>query len=108
MRDKKGLCVLECSIPIKLQNTASVAINPNMYNIWGSPMEELVVTLASPLDTSIVNQYVIDFTSGTSTVFNIVPSSGTIVWNAPLSIQSNKRYQITIIDNLASWREFSI
>ena len=96
------------SIPIKLQNTASATINPNMYNIWGSPMEELVVTLASPLDASIVNQYVIDFTSGTSTVFNIVPSSGTIVWNTPLSIQPDKRYQITIIDNLASWREFSI
>ena len=94
---KNGISVVE-------QTDVSVSIKPNVLNIWGE-VESLEITLAQPDDTSIVNEYMIQFTSGEVTTTLILPSE--IKWMSPPTIQSNKVYQISIVNNLAVMGEFS-
>ena len=81
-----------------------LSIMPNVFYVWGE-VESLEITLAQPDDTSIVNEYMIQFTSGDVATTLILPSD--IKWMSTPIIQANKVYQISIVNNLAVMGEFS-
>ncbi len=86
------------------QSASTVTIQPNVLNVWGE-VESLDITLAEPTDGTIVNEYMVQFTSGaTATTLTL---SNTIKWMATPNIQPNKTYQLSIINNLGVIGEFN-
>ena len=85
------------------QTDSVVCIMPNEFNVWGE-VRELEITLAEPADKSVVNEYMIQFTSGEVATTLILPSE--IKWTSAPKIQANKVYQISIVNNLAVMGEF--
>ena len=80
-----------------------VCIMPNVLYVWGE-VESLEITLDDPDDVSIVNEYMIQFTSGDVATTLILPSE--IKWMSTPVIQANRVYQISIVNNLAVMGEF--
>lgn len=96
---------IEHIIPHVVDQTDSVVtIQPNVLNVWGE-VESLDITLAEPTDNTIVNEYMAQFTSG-ATATSLTLSSD-IKWMATPNIQSNKTYQLSIINNLGVIGEFN-
>jgi hypothetical protein len=86
------------------QSATTATIQPNVLNVWGD-VATLDITLATPSDTSIVNEYMVQFTSGATATTLILPD--TIQWLSEPTIKPNATYQISIINNLAVIGEFS-
>lgn len=95
---------VNAEIPIINQTSNAAEIQPNVLNIWGE-VAELTITLATPTDESIVNEYMIQFTSGDIATQLTLPD--TITWMSEPTINPNATYQISIINNLAVIGEFS-
>ena len=94
-------------IPVQTTTTSSQALTPNVYYKWTNAPTRLTITLETPSNTSIVNNYMFEFTASSSGCTLSVPS--TIKWingTAP-SIEAGKTYQISIINNLATVAKFS-
>lgn len=85
------------------QTDSVVCIMPNEFNVWGE-VRELEIMLAEPADKSVVNEYMIQFTSGEVATTLIIPSE--IKWMSAPKIQANKVYQISIVNNLAVVGEY--
>lgn len=94
---------VNAEIPIVNQTLNIVEIQPNCLNVWGE-VASLTITLATPSDTTIVNEYMIQFTSGATATTLILPD--TIQWMSEPIIIANATYQISIINNLAIIGEF--
>ena len=92
----------EATIIRQTESTAS--IQPNVLNIWDE-VQELDITLLPPTDNNIVNEYMVQFTSGDVATTLILPDS--IKWASVPVIQPNKIYQLSIVNNLAVMGEFS-
>lgn len=75
----------------------SFALTPNVFHKWGN-VSSLSLTLATPSDPTILNEYIFQFTSGSTATSLTLPS--TVKWTSELNIQPNKTYQVSIIDNL--------
>jgi hypothetical protein len=89
---------VEHIIPRVVEQTDSVAtIQPNVLNVWGE-VTSLDITLAEPTDNTIVNEYMVQFASGEVATTLILPD--TIKWMAAPSIEPNRVYQLSIINNL--------
>lgn len=74
---------------------SNIELQPNkMYKL--GEMSSLTITLASPTDSSIVNEYMISFDSGETATTLTYPSE--IVWSTSPSIEANKHYEISIVD----------
>lgn len=96
---------IEHIIPHVVEQTDSeVTIQPNVLNVWGE-VASLDITLAEPTDTTIVNEYMVQFISGDTATTLTLPS--TIKWMAAPNIQSYKTYQLSIINNLGVIGEFN-
>jgi len=83
--------------PIVNQTASSVSISPGVLNVWGE-MSSLTITFATPSDSSIMNEYLIQFTSGTTATTLSLPSS--IKWADAPDIEANATYQISVVNNL--------
>ena len=87
------------------QTASTVSIEPNVLNLWGE-MAALTITLATPTDSTVVNEYMIQFSSPSSAATTLsLPS--TVTWVAAPSINAGVTYQISIINNLGIIAEFS-
>lgn len=84
-----------------IQTESEVEINPNVKNIWSSPIPELTITFAAGVQ-GYDNEYMIEFTcpSDAATVLTL-PSGLRWMDDDPLQPQPGYTYQISIIDNLA-------
>ena len=94
--------------PTKVENggsgTVTKQINPNTFYKFGS-CSKLTITLGAET-SGIVNEYMFEFVSGTTATTLSVPNS--VKWsggNAP-TIEANKTYQVSIVDNLAVYAAF--
>lgn len=76
---------------------ASASINPNYMYVWGT-MTSLTITLATPADSTIYNEYMFQFTSGSTATTLSVPS--TVKWVSEPNIEANKTYQVSIVNNI--------
>lgn len=90
-------------IPVVVLPPDTVEIEPNKLYLWDT-VESLTITLATPTDTTIVNEYMIQFTSGDIATQLTLPD--TITWMSEPTISTNATYQISIINNLAVIGEF--
>lgn len=75
----------------------TIVLTPNILHKWGT-VESLTLTLAVPTDTTIANYYMAQFTCGSTATSINLPD--TIKWITEPSIEANKTYQISILDNL--------
>lgn len=85
------------------------AVTPNTLHIWGE-VASLTLTLATPTDNTIVNEYMFEFTSGSTATTLSLPAS--VEWGnrdpltgqtEPLNVQAHAIYQISIINNIGLW-----
>lgn len=83
--------------PIVNQTASSVSIEPGVLNVWGE-MSSLTITFATPSDSSIMNEYLIQFTSGSTATTLSMPSS--VLWTETPNIEANATYQISVVNNL--------
>lgn len=83
--------------PVVNQTASSVSINPGVLNLWGT-VSALTITLATPSDSSIMNEYLIQFTSGSTATTLTLPAS--IMWAEEPEIEANATYQVSIVNNL--------
>lgn len=79
------------------------ALTPNVFHIWGT-VSSLSLTLATPTDATIVNEYMFQFDSGSTATTLSLPA--TIDWAescGTLAVEVNKTYQISIVNNVGIW-----
>lgn len=96
---------LETAFPVVNHGTSDTtfSVTPNTLHIWGT-VASLTLTLATPTDSSIVNEYMIEFTSGSTATTLSLPSS--VEWAescGSLSVEASKTYQISIVNNIGLW-----
>lgn len=75
----------------------SYELTPNVFHVWGE-VTSLTITLATPERTDIMNEYLFEFTSGSTATSLSTPS--TITWVSEPSIEANKTYQASIVNNM--------
>lgn len=77
--------------------TPTQSISPNKFYKFGS-VTTLTITF-SPETPNVLNEYMFQFTSGeTATVLNMPDS---VKWIGDHTIEPNKTYQVSIVNNLA-------
>lgn len=70
-------------------------LTPNIFHKWGT-VTSLTITLAAPVDTTVANYYMFEFTSGSTATTLSLPSA--ITWASDVSIEANKTYQVSILN----------
>lgn len=78
-------------------SSTTFSVTPNVFHIWGT-VTRLNITLATPTDSSIMNEYLFQFTSGSTATSLSTPS--TVVWVSEPNIEANKTYQVSIVNNI--------
>ena len=79
------------------------ALTPNVFHMWGT-VSSLALTLATPTDATIVNEYMFQFDSGSTATTLSLPA--TIDWAescGTLTVEANKTYQVSIVDDIGVW-----
>lgn len=95
-------------IPVQ-QQTTSATIQPNVWNVWSSPVTSLTITKGTDA-TGVVSEYMMKFTIDStydSSTDQITFSGWNIIWNGgdvPTWTAGNT-YEISIIDNVAVFIE---
>lgn len=78
-----------------------VTLEPNVLYVFPE-MASLTVTLATPTDTSIVNEFHFTFDSGaTATTLTMQNADGSTIYTDAYSIDVNMRYEISVMENIA-------
>lgn len=75
----------------------TITIEPNKFYVWGS-VSSLNITLGTPSDSSVYNEYLFQFTSGSTATTLSLPSS--VKWQTEPKVEANKTYQVSIVDNI--------
>lgn len=84
----------------KIELTAETAtLEPNTHYSFGEAAT-LTIEFAEG-DTSKVNEYSFTFISGATPTVLTLPSS--VKWMNELTVEANKRYEISIVDNIGLW-----
>lgn len=86
----------------EMQNTdTTVTLEPNKLYVFPE-MASLTVTLGTPTDSSIVNEWHWFFDSGeTACVFALQSQDGSQVYTDAYSIDANMRYEVSVLNNVA-------
>lgn len=87
------------------EETTIDALTPNVLHKWETMASLTISALATPSDNTIVNEYMIEFTSGSTPTVLSLPN--TIVWAETPNIEANATYQISVINNLGIIVKFS-
>lgn len=77
--------------------TVNAAIGPNYFYVWGT-VTSMTITLATPADSTIYNEYMFQFTSGSTPTSLSLPN--TVKWVTEPNIEANKTYQVSIVNNI--------
>lgn len=83
----------------KIQSADNGEINANIFYDFGL-VTELSLTFIEG-DPDKVNEYMFSFTSGETATVLTLPSS--VQWANELTIEANKLYEISIVDNIGLW-----
>lgn len=80
-----------------IQSETTVELQPNKYYVFGE-VASLTLTLGEDIP-QIYNEYMFQFTSGaTATTLNLPE---TVKWVGDNTIEQNKVYQVSIVNNIA-------
>lgn len=72
-------------------------IEPNKFYVWGA-VSSLNITLGIPSDSSVYNEYLFQFASGSTATTLSLPSS--VKWQSEPKVEANRTYQVSIVDNI--------
>lgn len=72
-------------------------LTPNTFHRWGE-VSYLSLTLATPSDSTIYNEYMFEFVSGSTATTLLLPD--TLKWVAEPSIEAGHTYQCSIVNNI--------
>lgn len=89
--------------PVSELSETAITIEPNKFYVWGE-VAELKITLGTPTTTGSINEYIFQFTSGSTATSVTLPDD--IVWEGEFKPAANKTYQVSIINNYATFVEF--
>lgn len=86
------------SIPVVNNGTSNTTatIQPNTLYIWGE-VTRLNITLATPTDDTIQNEYHFFFESGDTATTLSLPN--TVLWDEEPDITTNTKYEVIIVNN---------
>lgn len=84
-------------ISVVQTSASTIEINPNTFYKFGE-VASLNITLASITDNTIYNEYMFEFISGATATTLTLPD--TIKWLETPTIESNKIYQCSIVNNI--------
>lgn len=86
------------SIPVVNNDTSNTTatIQPNTLYIWGE-VTSLNITLATPTDNNVLNEYHFFFESGDTATTLSLPN--TVLWEEEPDITTNTKYEVIIINN---------
>ena len=73
------------------------ALTPNIMHKWGV-VSDLTLTLVSPSDDSVYNEYMFEFVSGSTATTLLLPD--TLQWVSEPSIEAGYTYQCSIVGNI--------
>ena len=94
-----GGSVCDCGTDKVAIDESSAMINSNKMYDFGEKAE-LTITFANPNPTKL-NEYSFSFKSGATPTVLTLPSS--VQWVNELTVEANKRYEISIVDNIGLW-----
>lgn len=85
----------------------SITLSPNIYYRKTNQSSNLTINLGPESDTTIMNEYIIEFTTALSGTTISLPSS--IKWTngETPTFEKNSTYQISIVNNLGVYVKFS-
>lgn len=84
-------------IKIETPNITTIGIEANKYYQFGE-VTNLNINLAEPSNTTMLNEYMFEFISGETATTLTLPD--TIKWLEEPSIEANKTYQCSIVNNI--------
>lgn len=96
-RNENTLTEKADKVTIVEQTDTIVTVDPNVLNLWTESISTLVVSFAEPTDTTMVNEYMLRFTTSASELSIDLPS--TIKWNDTIEWEANTTYEISVVDN---------
>lgn len=85
------------SVQVVESTTTVLEIQPNKFYKFGE-VSSLNITLAAITDTSVLNEYMFEFISGSTATTLTLPN--TIKWLETPSVEANEIYQCSIVDNV--------
>lgn len=85
------------SVEIVESTSSTQEIQSNKFYKFGE-VSSLNITLAAITDTSVLNEYMFEFVSGTTATTLTLPNS--VKWLKTPTIEANKIYQCSIVDNI--------
>lgn len=85
------------SVEIVESTLTTQEIEPNKFYKFGE-VSSLNITLAAITDTSVLNEYMFEFVSGTTATTLTLPNA--VKWLETPTIEANKIYQCSIVDNI--------
>lgn len=94
------------SYPLIKSKPTDNTIAPNVFYDFGSVSGILTINLKAPEYTDITNEYMFQFKATSQTTLSI---DQTVYWNKGIiSIKPGYTYQISILNNLATYLEFTV
>lgn len=86
------------SLVSKGTSGTTATLNPNTFYVWGT-VSSLTLTLGTEV-SGVANEYLFQFTSGTTATTLSLPSTVKWVGGEAPEIEANTTYQISIVNNL--------
>lgn len=99
--------VINYSKPITLLTGDIVNLTPNIYYKKTDTVVSLTINLNTKIDESIVNEYIIEFTTSEDGTSVILPDDIKWIGGQTPIFEDNQTYQISIINNLGVCAKFS-
>lgn len=97
VQGKDGTNGKNYSVEIVESTSNTQEIQSNKFYKFGE-VSSLNITLAAITDTSVLNEYMFEFTSGSTATTLTLPN--TIRWLETPSIEANKTYQCSIVNDI--------
>lgn len=87
-------------------DTVIASLTPNVLHTWGEITSLTVQALATPTDNTRYNEYMIQFSCGSTATDLDLPQTLTWLGGVQPTTRAGKTYQISIVNNLAVIGEF--
>lgn len=91
------------TIPV-ITNPSGTTLEPNIFYIWDDVSSDLTLTLGGTVNSSIMNEYMLQITVTSGTP--IITINGANKWASTLSYRAGKTYQISVVNGYAVGAEF--
>lgn len=93
--------------PLQTSTSTSMALNPNVYyRNTSTSLSRLTITLNTETDSTILNEYLVEFTTRSSGTTITLPSSVKWANGETPTFEASTTYQISIVNNLGIVTKF--